>query len=252
LFAVDVSACYLKTVVITASEDYSYVTQLYSLKSVGGSGVWMPVGTPANGTLLDFSQDASMVAVHGGGTGGKEPIVTAYTISASMSNVSATNSAIPTSAPTHPTIWKAAGDGFDVPRNMKISSSATALSFHGDVIAIGSVDHSKNSTFQGQVNVWGLKNSTTSTGTELTWSTLGQVLEGAEPQDCFGVSVALWANGMVLAVGATQLSDVYGSVATGGGYVQVYSMQGDIWLPRGARARSGQLLRCLRLRSCIV
>jgi hypothetical protein len=61
-------------------------------------------------------------------------------------NVSATNSAIPTSAPTHPTIWKAAGDGFDVPRNMKISSSATALSFHGDVIPIGSVDHSKNST----------------------------------------------------------------------------------------------------------
>jgi hypothetical protein len=42
---------------------------------------------------------------------------------------------------------------------------------------------------------------------------------------------------MVLAVGATQLSDVYGSVATGG-YVQVYSMQGDTWLPRGAPVRA--------------
>jgi hypothetical protein len=75
LLAVDVSACYLEGGCDYSYEDYSYVTQLYSLKSVGGSGVWMPVGTPANGTLLDLSRDESTVVVRGGGEG---LVVTTY------------------------------------------------------------------------------------------------------------------------------------------------------------------------------
>ena len=150
-----------------------------------------------------------------------------------------TSSTNPTSAPTRPIIWSMAGGAFDVPRNAKISSTATALNSHGDIIAIGYVDHSENSTFQGKVNVWVLKNSNSSTtGTGSTWSPLGQFLEGTEPKDNFGTSVALSANGLVLAVGATQLSDVYGSVATGGGYVQVFSISGETWLPRGAPLRA--------------
>jgi hypothetical protein len=76
----------------------------------------------------------------------------------------------------------------------------------------------ENSTFRGQVNVWGLKNSTTFyLAPELTWSTLGQVLE--ELRSHKTALECLWryrANGMVLAVGATQLSDVYGAVSQPG------------------------------------
>jgi hypothetical protein len=183
----------------------------------------------------------------------KSLLLTAYTISASMSNVSATNSAIPTSAPTHPTIWKAAGDGFDVPRNMKISSSATALSFHGDVIAIGSVDHSENSTFQGQVNVWGLKNSTTSTGTELTWS-----YSWSSARRC-GATRLLWsvcgALGQRNGVGCWRHSAVRcvwqcrQRAGIRSGILHAGRYLAPTWRPR---ARSGQLLQCLWLRSCIV
>lgn len=134
----------------------------------------------------------------------------------------------PPAAPTSPAIWrKVGGDVMALP-NEYSSPASTALSSDGSVIAIGVLDESN--LLRGEVYVHILKNS--SDGSQ-EWEPLGQVLEGADDNDIFGTSVALSGDGTVLAVGATQFANAYGSVPTGGGYATVYSYQGGMWAPHG-------------------
>ncbi len=136
----------------------------------------------------------------------------------------------PTAAPTLPDIWKEVGFETDFLASEAITVASSSLSTDGKVLAIGSLDNT--TLFQGAVNVYSLTNGTNGSP---EFSPIGQQLIGANPNDYFGISVALSGDGTVLAVGATQSGDDFDSVTTGGGYVTVFSFQEEdaVWVPRG-------------------
>ena len=99
------------------------------------------------------------------------------------------------------------------------SGSAVAISDDGSVIAIGEVGAN---SLRGQVNVYEWSGT--------TWVQRGSSLNGAASGDAFGQSVALSADGTVLAVGAS-LAD---TGASNGGAVSTFQWTGSAWVQRGA------------------
>jgi hypothetical protein len=95
-----------------------------------------------------------------------------------------------------------------------------ALSSEGDILAAGSP---KRNSGTGQVTIYGYSYG--------VWNQIGLSIDGTAPGDEFGGSVAMSANGQVVAVGAT------GNDATGdnAGLVKVYRFDAtaDIWRQLG-------------------
>ena len=111
--------------------------------------------------------------------------------------------------------------------NGKLSNShfgaAVALSNDGSILAVGAP---RNDNQRGLVRVFARTDSSSST----TWTQRGDDLTGAAMNVRFGDSVALSADGTVLAVGASEYS--HSGVSKAGG-VWVYVWAGGSWTDRG-------------------
>ena len=95
--------------------------------------------------------------------------------------------------------------------------SALAMSASGHILAAGAPGNAATD-YAGEVHVFRYN-----TGTR-QWEALGQVLEGAAREDRFGWSVALSADGTVLAAGDLQRGDIFDNGGTPAGYVQVFAL----------------------------
>lgn len=101
------------------------------------------------------------------------------------------------------------------------TGQAVALSAEGDIVALG--EPQSQVTKPGRVRVFTL--------TSGTWTQMGGNLVGAANDDFFGTSVALSADGLTLAVGASGF-DVSGT--SGEGRVTVFRYDGSTWNQRGS------------------
>ncbi len=102
--------------------------------------------------------------------------------------------------------------------------ASVALSSTGDILAVGAPAHATSAGQSvGQVRVFNWDG--------VDWVQMGDVLEGDSEGDIFGFSLALSADGLVLAVGAAGYDNTNSYEHTG--KVQVYAWDGSTWAPRG-------------------
>jgi len=93
--------------------------------------------------------------------------------------------------------WTQVGDDIEGEAELDYSGNSIALSDDGKILAIGAAESSMNSSHAGQVRVFENIGG--------TWSQIGQSLTGLSQGDGLGKSVALSADGKILAAGANTL-----------------------------------------------
>jgi hypothetical protein len=107
-----------------------------------------------------------------------------------------------------------------------VFGASVALSADGAVLAVGALLwESTSGTDRGGVYIYDWNGS--------TWSQRGSVIEASDAADfdAFGVSVALSADGSVLAIGARRWE---GASGTDRGGVYIYDWNGSAWVQRGS------------------
>jgi len=100
--------------------------------------------------------------------------------------------------------------------------TSTAISADGTIIAIGAPNNDGNGDNSGHVRVFEFSSG--------SWDQLGSDLDGEAGGDLFGTSIALSANGKILAVGAPK-NDDGGADA---GHVRVFEYTSGVWAQRGS------------------
>jgi hypothetical protein len=113
--------------------------------------------------------------------------------------------------------------GFDIDGEAvaDFAGASVALSADGSVVAIGAYNNDGAGSNAGQVRIYVWNGS--------SWSKRGNDIDGEAAGDESGVSVALSADGLIVAIGAT-LNDGNGSNS---GQVRVYVWNGSSWVQRG-------------------
>ena len=124
--------------------------------------------------------------------------------------------------PSRTTQWVQVGADIDGEAPQDWSGFAVALSSDGTVLAIGALRNDGGGSNAGHVRVY--------VNMGEAWVQRGSDVDGATPDDFFGSSVALSADGTILAVGARRADSVNGVLT---GHVQVYRWLGS------ARQRMG-------------
>tara|TARA_B100001175_G_scaffold79656_1_gene66657 strand:+ start:3204 stop:5699 length:2496 start_codon:yes stop_codon:yes gene_type:complete len=107
--------------------------------------------------------------------------------------------------------WSQIGNNIIGETNEDRSGYSTSLSSDGSIIAIGAIQNNSN---QGHVRVY--KN------TDGTWNQLGQDIDGETQNDYFGSSVALSADGTILACGGLKHD-------SNKGHVRIFQYNGSTW-----------------------
>lgn len=169
------------------------------------AGTWTQVGATLvgeaaedqSGNSVSLSADGSVVAIgafRNGGNGDRAGHVRVYENNAGT--------------------WTQVGSDIDGEAAEDRSGWSVALSDDGTVVAIGAYQNNNNGNNAGQVRVF--KN------TGGSWFQAGSALEGEAADDLFGSSVALSADGTVVACGAPQNS----SSGFYSGQVRVYDVSG--------------------------
>lgn len=97
------------------------------------------------------------------------------------------------------------------------SGTAVAVSADGNTVVIGSPESNANGGSSGSANVYRLNGN--------TWNQLGQAINGENPFDDFGESVAIAANGNTVIIGAPGNDDA----GSGAGHARVYRLTGNTW-----------------------
>ncbi|MGI9158678.1 MAG: hypothetical protein ACR2K1_02880 [Saprospiraceae bacterium] len=103
-----------------------------------------------------------------------------------------------------------------------ISGQAVACSADGTVVAIGALQNDNNGGNAGHVRVYVWNGS--------AWVQRGIDLDGVSGSDTFGTSVALSADGTIVASGAPE-NDGNGANS---GHVRVFAWNGSAWVQRGS------------------
>lgn len=118
--------------------------------------------------------------------------------------------------------WQQVGQTIQGEEGADILGHSVSLSQDGNVLAIGipGKDITPNNVV-GQVKVYELSGN--------TWSLKGNPINGQNSSDYFGYSVAISANGQILAVGATQIT----ASSNNPGYVSVFELVGNQWIQLG-------------------
>ena len=101
------------------------------------------------------------------------------------------------------------------------SGHSVALSADGSVVAIGAPWNDGNGKESGHVRIYRYQNE--------TWRQVGQDIDGEAPNDRSGTSIALSADGSVVAIGATSNDNN----AIDAGQVRVYRRENDTWTQIG-------------------
>lgn len=104
-----------------------------------------------------------------------------------------------------------------------LCGSSVALSANGNIVAIGSTGISGNGEFPGQVRIFENQGG--------TWVQIGQNILGEASSDLTGSSVALSADGTIVAIGEP-FNDNNGMSA---GQVRIFEIQGGTWNQLGQR-----------------
>lgn len=119
-------------------------------------------------------------------------------------------------------VWTQVGDDIDGEAADDGSGKAVSLSADGSIVAIGaSANDNANGNFAGHVRVYENIGG--------VWTQIGQDIDGEAENDFSGHSVALNADGSVVAIGAI-LNDGGANI---GGQVRVYENVGGTWLQIG-------------------
>ena len=92
--------------------------------------------------------------------------------------------------------WSQIGSDIDGERSGEGSGSSVALSADGSVVAIGAPNNAGNGNSSGQVRLYQNVGG--------SWNPIGSDIDGEAADDYSGLSVALSADGSVLAIGAPQ------------------------------------------------
>jgi hypothetical protein len=184
-------------------------TRVYARSSDG----WVQLGADIDGKApgdesgwsLALSADSAVLAVsarYNGGRGTNSGHVRVYEWSS--------------------TCWVQRGTDIDGESPYDYSGMSLALSSDGAVLAIGALSNSDNGNLSGHVRVY--------VWSSTQWVQRGTNIDGEAPNDYSGHSVALSADGAVLAVGASANSDNGGYP----GHVRVYDWSSVRWVQRGA------------------
>ena len=96
--------------------------------------------------------------------------------------------------------------------------TAIALSDDGTIVAVGSIRNKEVATFAGHVRLYQWVNE--------SWTQLGTDIDGMNSDDLLGTSVALSADGLVVACGAPENG-------APSGYVVIREWDGTAWSPKG-------------------
>ena len=154
-------------------------------------------------------------------------IICVFVDTAVQDNVPEYTTDSPTGAPTE--VWHQVGDDLEGIAVSDYMGGAIALSANGKVLAAGS------RTGGGVVRVFGLLDDQHKEdgGNEMEWKQLGPNLLGEYDRDRFGASVALSANGSILAVGAIWNHGGTGSWFQGHVRVLEYDNDTDDWKQLG-------------------
>ena len=126
-------------------------------------------------------------------------------------------------APVHVAQWVQVGDDIDGENPGDFAGSSVALSSTGEVLAIGADGNDGGGSDAGYVRVY--------TNTGGGWEQRGSDLDGSAAADWFGYSVALSADGTILAVGAIRADGVNGADS---GRVHVHQWFSSTWQPIGS------------------
>lgn len=118
--------------------------------------------------------------------------------------------------------WVQLGQDIEGKAEEEYSGSSVALNSDGSILAVGAPG---NYTMKGQVRVYQISINN-------VWLQLGSDLDGLEPYDQFGASIALSADGFVLATGAP-LRDSNGLIDSG--EVIIYRYSNSTWAQFGSR-----------------
>ena len=118
--------------------------------------------------------------------------------------------------------WSQIGSDIDGEGAGDGSGSSVALSADGSVVAIGATGNGGNGDTSGQVRIYRNLGG--------SWSQLGSDIDGEAAGDRSGTSVALSADGSVVAIGAS-FNDGNGSFS---GQVRLYRNVGGSWNPIGS------------------
>ena len=102
------------------------------------------------------------------------------------------------------------------------SGTAVAMSADGNTVLIGAPESDGNGGSSGSARVYRFNGN--------MWNQLGQVINGENPFDDFGESVAIAANGNTVIVGAPGNDDA----GAGAGHARVYRFNGNTWNQLGA------------------
>lgn len=225
-FSVDVSADGF-TLAVGApgwweKNDRAGYVRVYSLYVDEDSGlIWKQVGQDINGEDLgdqfgesvSLSEDGNILAVGGAysnNQNGKSGRASIYILGQNGS-------------------WLQIGQGISGEHDGDESGESLSLSSDGTIVAVGALYNNGSNKEgcrggpcgdRGHVRVYQLY-AGNQEGTNLSWIQLGQDVDGDNPDDLFGSSVALSADGKILAVGAPD------EMGKSSGYVRVYYLEGN-------------------------
>ncbi len=117
--------------------------------------------------------------------------------------------------------WKQVGEDIHSEAPGDFSGMATAINGDGSIIAIGAPYNDNNGIGTGQVRVFQNQNG--------HWIPLGKNIEGLQPYEHFGSTIAMSANGNIIAVGAIH------SKANGdnSGQVRIFEYRNNDWVQLG-------------------
>ncbi|MBP2833197.1 hypothetical protein J8281_13465 [Aquimarina sp. U1-2] len=117
--------------------------------------------------------------------------------------------------------WQQIGESIHSEHPGDFTGIATAMSDDGAIIAIGSPYNDNTGIGAGQVRVFQEKNG--------QWVPLGNSIEGLQPYEHFGSTLAMNAEGNIISIGALH-SSIHGENS---GQVRVFKLQNQKWVQLG-------------------
>jgi hypothetical protein len=180
-------------------------------------GTWSQIGADIDGTAagdqsgysVSISADGNVVAV---GAPNSDDINDGYVFGRGQVRVYQNNAGV----------WTQVGANIYGEDNIERFGRSVSLSSDGKVLAVGAPNNSGNGSHAGQVRVYHNNAG--------VWTQVGADIEGEAARDESGESVALSADGTVVAIGAPG-NDGNGSHS---GHVRVYQNIGGVWTQVGA------------------
>ena len=117
--------------------------------------------------------------------------------------------------------WSQLGKDIDGENAYDYSGYSTAISSDGTIVAVGARRNDGNGNNSGHVRVFEYRNN--------HWQQIGNDIDGENPEDYSGRSIALSDEGNVIAIG----SDINGDQNENSGHVRIFEFKDNLWQQLG-------------------